>query len=110
MLGFSDMLVVIMMGFSVNINSFMKTLNGNGKKRLLFSHLNFRGGNLTKNPDKREQWVNTVGSTRPDVIGLSETVLGSNENKICDIDGYVWETKPSSPRISVMVNAFFSDT
>ena len=105
MLGFSDLLVVIMMGFSVSINSFMKTLNGNGRKRLLFSHLNFRGGNLTKNPDKREQWVNTIGSTRPDVIGLSETVLGSNENKICDIDGYVWETKPSSPRISVMVNA-----
>ena len=28
-----------------------------------------------------------------DVIGLSETILGTNNNKVCDIDGYVWEWK-----------------
>ena len=95
----------IMMGFNVNRNSFMRAIHGNGRRRLLFSHLNFRGGDLTVNADKREQWFNTIGSTRPDVIGLSETTLGTNENRICDIDGYQWERKESSPRISVMVNS-----
>ena len=94
----------IMMGFSVNLNSFMRAYNGNGRRRLLFSHLNFRGGNLTVNQGKREQWFNTIGSTKPDVIGLSETILGSNENKVCDLPGYSWETKSDNPRISVMVN------
>ena len=59
---------------------------------------------MTKNPEKREQWVNTIGDTRPDVIGLSETTVGDNENKVCDIEGYAWELKQDNPRISVMVN------
>ena len=97
--------LINMMGHMVELNVFMRSTNGNGKRRLLFSHINFRGGDLTNCPEKRNQWVANIAQTRPDVIGLSETKIGTNENKVCDIAGYTWERKEDSERISVMVNA-----
>ena len=97
--------LTVKMGRVVNNNHHMRSVNGNGKKRLLFSHLNLRGGDLTENIEKRTQWIATIGRTRPDVMGLSETNLGSNIDRVCDLAGYTWETKPDSPRISVLVNS-----
>ena len=97
--------MIMMMGHCTEVNFFMRCTNGNGKRRLLFSHQNLRGGDLTKNAEKREQWVANVAQTRPDIIGLSETVVGANNNKICDIPGYNWELKRDTERISVLVNA-----
>ena len=96
--------MVIMLGHVINLNKIMRIINGNGRRRLLFGHQNLRGGSLMVNKDKRVQWELTIGDNRPDVMVLSETKIGSNENGLCNIKGYTWETKDDSPRISVMVN------
>ena len=96
--------VVILMGYAGDLNTIMRSVNGNGRRRLLFSHQNLMGGNLTKNKDKRTEVELTVKFHRPDVLGISETELGENTNGICNIDGYNWETKADTERISVLVN------
>ena len=96
--------VVILMGYAGDLNTIMRSVNGNGRRRLLFSHQNLMGGNLTKNKDKRTEIELTVKFHRPDVLGVSETELGENTNGICNIEGYNWETKTDSDRISVLVN------
>ena len=93
-----------LLGFVLSVNKTMRMVNGNGRRRLLFSHQNFRGGAFTTNQDKRNFLGLTIKNTRPDVLGISETKLGTNENNICDIDGYKWETKSDCPRINVLVN------
>ena len=93
-----------MFGFACDLNTIMRSVNGNGRRRLLFGHQNWRGGILTKNKDKRDNIEYSLGLNRHDVLGISETELGSNPNGVCNIDGYVWETKQDSPRINVLVN------
>ena len=95
---------VVMLGHAADLNTTMRSVNGNGKRRLLFSHQNMMGGSLTKNKDKRTEINLTIAMKRPDVFGISETELGENTLGICNIDGYNWETKFDSPRISVLVN------
>ena len=96
---------VVMLGHAADLNTTMRSVNGNGKRRLLFSHQNMMGGSLTKNKDKRTEINLTIAMNRPDVFGISETELGENTLGICNIDGYNWETKFDSPRISVLVNS-----
>ena len=93
-----------LLGFICSLNRMMRMINGNGRRRLLFSHQNFRGGALTTNQDKRNQLGLTIKNTRPDVLGISDTKLGTNENGICNIEGYNWESKLDCPRINVLVN------
>ena len=38
------------------------------------------------------------------MLGISDTKLGTNENGICNIEGYNWESKAECPRINVLVN------
>ena len=94
-----------MLGHTVNVNKIMRATNGNGRKRrLMLGHQNFRGGDMTVNVEKRTQWQAHISQHSPDIMGLSETELGSNENGVCDVRGYTWEIKEDSKRIAVMVN------
>ena len=94
----------ILRGFTGDVNSLMRIINGNGRRKLTICHQNLRGGNLTENDDKKASMDTAMTMLRPDVLGLSETELGNNNNGVCNYEGYVWVTKDDSKRISVLVN------
>ena len=91
-------------GFSGDINSLMRAINGNGRRRLQICHQNLQGGNLTINEDKLSSLDTVMMEMRPDVLGISETELGENTHGKCNYDGYVWVTKDDCSRISILVN------
>ena len=59
---------------------------------------------MTENADKLSSLDTAMTMMRPDVLGISETILGENTNGVCNYEGYVWERKEDSSRISVLVN------
>ena len=93
-----------MFGYLGEINKEMRAANGNGRRKLKLCHQNLRGGNLTENDDKKTSLDTAMRVIRPDILGISETVLGENKNGVCDYPGYKWETKSDSSRISVLIN------
>ena len=94
----------VLSGFTGEINALMRALNGNGRRKLKLCHQNLRGGVLTTNEDKLTSLDTAMKFEQPDVLGISETQLGENTHGICDYEGYVWQTKDDSSRISVLVN------
>ena len=93
-----------MFGYLGETNLIMRSMNGNGRRKLKLCHQNLRGGNLTKNDDKKISLDTAIKVIRPDILGISETVLGENTNGACDYEGYKWTTKSDSSRIGVLIN------
>ena len=94
-----------MFGFVVNdLNSIMRSTNGNGKKkRLVIAHQNLQGGHMET--DKKIVDVETIiTAIQPDVLGISEVKMHESMLLSCNVDGYNWELKDDSARISVLVN------
>ena len=96
----------MMLGFKMKVNTAMKMVNGNKRKKLIFAHQNLRGGDVSTNDDDNQKSVGVdqvLSNILPDVLGISETQVSDTLRSLKQ--GYTWEVKKDSPRISVLVNS-----
>ncbi len=47
----------MMLGFKMKVNTAMKMVNGNKRKKLIFAHQNLRGGDVSTNDDDNQKSV-----------------------------------------------------
>lgn len=77
----------VTLGFEMKNNNLqMRMQNGNGKQKRLVDI------------------ESIVTSVQPDILGISETEMTEDMMTGCHVEGYVWELKRSSSRISVLMN------
>ena len=95
----------VTLGFEMKNNNLqMRMQNGNGKqKRLVLCHQNLQGGYMSTEK-KIVDIESIVTSVQPDILGISETEMTEDMMTGCHVEGYVWELKRSSSRISVLMN------
>ena len=86
--------------FIKNISKAMKITNGNGKPALKCGHQNLGPGNIF---NKFHQLEAILCLKRPDVIGISETVMDEQSEALLLDMGLSVETKHDSERISVVI-------
>ena len=91
----------ILLSFQImNINKCMKSSNGNVPKLLRVGHANLGSGNISNKLSDIDVLMYTK---RPDILGISETVMDRAAIDILNSEGHQVEVKDDNERISVII-------